>query len=72
VVTSIESDSSNHGDMTKKNQIMNSVHTSNESLQRRRVSLRVVTIIESDCSVQDDMTELTQILNSLQKTNDSF
>jgi hypothetical protein len=37
VVTSIERDCSEQGDMTELTPILNSVHTPNDSLQRRRV-----------------------------------
>jgi hypothetical protein len=50
VVTSTESVCSEQGDMKELTPIVNSVHTSNDSLQRRRVSLSVVTSIECDCS----------------------
>jgi hypothetical protein len=36
--------------------MLNSVHTSNESLQRRSVRLSMVTSIDSDFSEQGDMT----------------
>jgi hypothetical protein len=65
VFTSIESDCSEQGDMMELTPILNSVHTSNNSLQRRRVPLSVVTSIENDCSEQGDMTEMTPILNSV-------
>jgi hypothetical protein len=55
--------------MTKLNPILNSVHTSNDSLQRRRVLLSVVIIIECDSRGHDVMTELTPILNSVQKND---
>jgi hypothetical protein len=42
-----------------KPKIVNSVHTSDDSLQRRRVPLSMVTSIESDYSEQNDMTEMT-------------
>jgi hypothetical protein len=47
--------------MTDMTRILNSVHTSNESLQRHRVLLSVDTNIESDSSEHGDMTELTPI-----------
>jgi hypothetical protein len=50
--------------------ILNSVHKSKDSLQRRRVLLSVVTIMECDCREHDYMTELTPILNSMHKFND--
>jgi hypothetical protein len=58
--------------MTKLTRILNSVHTSKDSLQRQRVQLSVVIIVESDCSEQGGMTELTPILNSVHKPNDSL
>jgi hypothetical protein len=54
------------------NEIMNSVHTSNDSLQRRRVSLSVVTSIETEFSEQGDMTEMSPIMNSVHTYNDSL
>jgi hypothetical protein len=62
VFTSINSDCSEQVDMTELTPIMNSVHTSNDSLQRQRELLSVDTIIENDCSEHGDMTELTPIL----------
>jgi hypothetical protein len=56
--------------MMEMTPIQNSVHTSNESVQRRRVPLSVVNSIESDCSEQVDMTEMTPILNSVQTSDD--
>jgi hypothetical protein len=47
VVTSIYSDYSYQGDMTEMTLILNSVHTSNDNLQKRRVRLSVVTSRES-------------------------
>jgi hypothetical protein len=47
------------------------VHTSNDSLQRRRVPLSVVTIIVHNCTEQGDMTELTPIVKSVHTSNDS-
>jgi hypothetical protein len=58
--------------MNEMTSILNSVHTSNDSLQRRRVTLSVVNFIESDCSEQGDMTKLTPIVNSVHKSNDSL
>jgi hypothetical protein len=52
--------------------ILNSVHTSNDSLQRRGVSLSVVTSIKRDYSEQGDMTKLTQMLNSVHTYKDSL
>jgi hypothetical protein len=65
VVNSIQSDCSEHDDITELSPILNSVHISNDSLQRRRVPLSVTAIIESDCSEESDMTELTLIVNSV-------
>jgi hypothetical protein len=62
VVSSIESDCSEHSDMTEMTLILSSVHTSNDSLQNRRVPISVVTRIESDCSEQGDMRKLTPIV----------
>jgi hypothetical protein len=70
VVTSIDSDCSEIGDMTEMNWIMNSVPTSYYNLQRRRVQLSVVTSVESDCSEHGDNTEMTPILNSVHTFND--
>jgi hypothetical protein len=67
-----ECDCSGQGDMTERTPIVNSVHTSNDSLQKRRVSLTVVSRIESDCSEEGDTTELTKILNSVHTSFDSF
>jgi hypothetical protein len=50
VVTIIESECSEQGDMTEMTPILNSVHTSNDRLQRRRVPQSVISIIESNCS----------------------
>jgi hypothetical protein len=61
VVTSIEIDCSEKGEMTELTPIVNSVHTFNDSLQRRRVPLSVVTSIEIVFSEHNDMTELTLI-----------
>jgi hypothetical protein len=55
--------------MTELTPILNSVHTSDDNLQKRRVRLSVVTIIESEGSEHDDITELTLILNSVHKSN---
>jgi hypothetical protein len=46
VVTIIESDCSEQGDMTELTPILNSVHKPYESLQSRRVPLSVVTRIK--------------------------
>jgi hypothetical protein len=51
---------------------VNSVHTSNDSLQRRSVPLSVVNSIESDCSEKGDMTEQPPIVNSAHTFNDSL
>jgi hypothetical protein len=72
VVISIECVCSEHGDIAEMTPIMNSVHTSNDSLQERRVQLSVVSRKESYCSEQGDMTELTLILNSVHTYNDSL
>jgi hypothetical protein len=69
---SIENDCSEQGDQTELTTILNSVHTPNESLHRRRVTLRVVTSIESECSDQVDMTEITPIVNNVHTSNDSL
>jgi hypothetical protein len=58
--------------MTEMTPKMNSVHTSNDSLQRRRVPLSVVTSIASDCSEQLYMTEMTPIVKTVQTSNDSL
>jgi hypothetical protein len=71
-VNSIESNCSENGDMTERTSIGNSVHTSNNSMQRRRVPLSLVTSMESDCSEQGDMTERTAIVNSVHTYNDSL
>jgi hypothetical protein len=42
--------------MTEITPILNSVHMSNERLNRRRLPLSVVPSIESECSDQGDMT----------------
>jgi hypothetical protein len=52
--------------------LLNSVHTSNDSFQKRRVPLRVVTSIQSDCREHNEVTELTAILNSVHTSNDSL
>jgi hypothetical protein len=72
VVTSIESNSSEQDDLTELTPILKSVHTSNNSLQRRRVPLSVVTSIEIGCSELGDMTEVTPIRNSVHTSNDSL
>jgi hypothetical protein len=72
VVTRIESDCSEQGDMTEMTPILNSVHTSNDSLQRRRVLLSVVTSIESDCSEKGDMTDMTPTLRSVHTSKDNL
>jgi uncharacterized protein with von Willebrand factor type A (vWA) domain len=51
--------------------ILNSVHSSSEILQRRRMVLIVVTSVLSDCCEHDDISELTQMLNNVHKFNDS-
>jgi hypothetical protein len=71
VVTIIESECSDHDDMTEETPILKSVHKFNYSLQRRRVLLSLVKRTESDCSEQGDMTELTPIVNSVHTSNDS-
>jgi hypothetical protein len=58
--------------MTELTPILNSVHTSKESLRRRRVPLSVVTSKKSDSSEQGDMTELTPIVKSVHTSNDSL
>jgi hypothetical protein len=58
--------------MTELTLILNSVHTSNDSLQRRRVPLRMVTSIESDCSEQGDKTEIIRIIYSVHTSNYSL
>jgi hypothetical protein len=58
--------------MTEMTPIVNSVHTSNDSLQRRRLLLSVVTRIDSDCSEPGDMMEMTPILNCVLTSNDSL
>jgi hypothetical protein len=65
VVRNIASDCTEEEVMTVLNPILNCVHTSNNSLQRRRVQISVVTSIESDCSLHDDITQLTPILNNV-------
>jgi hypothetical protein len=72
VVTSIESDCSEQCDVTELTSILKSVHTFNDSSQRRSVQLSVVTSIESDCSVQGFMTERTPIVNSVHTSNESL
>jgi hypothetical protein len=52
--------------------IMTSVHTSIDSLQRRRVPLSLVTSIESDCSELGVMMEMTPIVNKVHTSNDSL
>jgi hypothetical protein len=49
-----------------------SVHTSNNSLQRRGVPLSMVTSIESDYSELGDMTEMIPIVNGVQTSNESL
>jgi hypothetical protein len=71
-VTSVESKCSENGDMTERTSIVNSVHTSNDSLQSRRVPLSLVSSMECECSEQGDMTEWTPILNSVHTYNDSL
>jgi hypothetical protein len=61
VVTSIECDSSEQGDMTEMIAIVNNVHTSNYSLQTRRVPLSVVTRIASVLYAQVHMTVMNPI-----------
>jgi hypothetical protein len=56
--------------MTEMTPILLSVHTTNDSFQRRRVPLSLVIIIESGCREHGDMTELIPILNSMHKSND--
>jgi hypothetical protein len=58
--------------MTERTTIVNSVNTSNDSSQKRRVSQSVVTRIDIYCSEQGDMTELTPRLNSVYTYNDSL
>jgi hypothetical protein len=58
--------------MTELTPILNRLHTYNESLQRRGISLSVVTSIKRDYSEQGDMTKLTPILNIVHMSNDSF
>jgi hypothetical protein len=72
VVTIIESDCREHDDMTELTPILNSVHKSYDSLQRRLKLLSVDTSTESDCSEQVDMTELRPILNSGNTFNDGL
>jgi hypothetical protein len=56
VFTSIERDRSENVVTTETTPKVNSVHKSNESFLRKRVSLGVVSSIESDCSEQVGMT----------------
>jgi hypothetical protein len=58
--------------MTEMIKILNSVHKSNDLMQRRRVPLSVVSSIESECSELGAMTEKTLILNSVHTSNDSM
>jgi tetrahydromethanopterin S-methyltransferase subunit F len=72
IVTGIESVCSEQDDMTEINKIVNNVHTSNDSLQRRRVLRSGVNSKESDCSVQGAMMEMTQIMKSVHKSNENL
>jgi hypothetical protein len=72
VVTHIESDCSEQSDLTELTQILNSVHTIDDSLLIRRVPLSVLTNIESDSSKLVDMTEMTPIVNTMHTSNDSL
>jgi hypothetical protein len=72
MITSIESDCSEQGDLTELTPIWNSVHTSNDRLQRRRVPLSGVTNLESGCCVQVDMTEMTPKVDIVHTSNDSL
>jgi hypothetical protein len=58
--------------MTNLTPIVNSVHTYNDSLQRRRVPLSVFTSTESDRSELDDITHMTPIVNSVHMYIDSL
>jgi hypothetical protein len=58
--------------MTELTPILNSVHTSNDSLQRRPVPLRMVTSIESECSELGDVTEMTPIVSNVHSYNVSL
>jgi hypothetical protein len=69
VVTSLESDCSEQGDLTELTTILNSVHTSKNLLETRRVPINVVTIIQIECSEQGDITEMTPIMNSAHTSN---
>jgi hypothetical protein len=60
------------GDMTEMTPIVTSMHTSNDSLQKRRVPLGAVTSIEIDSSDHSDMMEMTPIVNSVHTSNDSL
>jgi hypothetical protein len=71
IVANIENDCSEQGDLTELITILNSVHTSNDSLHRRRVTLSVVTSIQSDCREHDDISEMTPILINVHTSNDS-
>jgi hypothetical protein len=65
VVTSIECEFSQQGEMTELTPILNSVQKPNHSLLSRHVPLKEVSSIESECSEQGYMTELTTIANSV-------
>jgi hypothetical protein len=58
--------------VTEMTPILNSVQSSSENLQRRRVVFIVVTSIQSDFREHDDITELTPIWNSVHTSNYSL
>jgi hypothetical protein len=58
--------------MTELNPNMKSVHTCNDSSQRRRVPIICIISLESDSCLQVEMTEMTPKVNIVHTSNDSF
>jgi hypothetical protein len=58
--------------MSELTWIRNSVHLSNDSLQRPRVPLNMVRSNKVECSEQGDMAELTPILKSVHTSKDNL
>jgi hypothetical protein len=52
--------------------ILNSVHTSNDSLHRQFLPLSDIPRIENECSEQGHMTEMSTILNNVHTSNNSL